>query len=129
MAVSWKEHSMFDTNNGAAGQTASGTRGGASSLAPHDTSYREVSTPPRPARTQLQKDLGDIAIEAIAKCEAARRNRNYLHTNRMWSAAEAIADTLGMTVEEILANQQAAEDAYAWARILPDDPDWEGVAA
>lgn len=38
---------MFDTNNGAAGQTASGTRGGASPLAPHDTSYREVSTPPR----------------------------------------------------------------------------------
>lgn len=80
-------------------------------------------------RTQSQKELGDLAIEAIAKCEERRRNRNYLHTNRMWTAAEAIADTLGMTVEEILANQQAAEDAYAWARILPDDPDWQGVAA
>lgn len=80
-------------------------------------------------RTQMQKDLGDLAIDAIAKCEARRRNKQYLHTNRMWAAAEAIADTLGMTVEEILANQEAAADAYAWARVLPDDPDWQGVAA
>lgn len=80
-------------------------------------------------RTQAQKELGDIALAAIAECEKRRRNRRYLHTNKMWTAAEAIADTLGMTVDEILANQEAAADAYAWARILPDDPDWQGVAA
>lgn len=80
-------------------------------------------------RTQAQKELGDLALAAIAECEKRRRNRRYLHNNKMWTAAEAIADTLGMTVDEILANQQAAEDAYAWARILPDDPDWQGVAA
>lgn len=96
---------MFDTNNGAAGQTASGTRGGASPLAPHDTSYREVSG-------QIDTPAQDGPDRLLAFLDLLN-----------WSALRMLQDAL--LDGDVRYWQRRAED-FEWARPRPGE--WRGQA-